>query len=117
VSQICDEKKLTPVCNFAHIAEKPVSRKYYRLLATKKKINMKTEISESFKHKLDLHAGLKSGSFLTVKTPRLNYDNHPLILFREIKHFFLKIIISGRNAKFLNVKANGISCRTFDRFV
>jgi hypothetical protein len=55
---------------------------------------MKADISESFKHKLDLHVGLKSGSFLTVKTPRLNYGNHPLILFWERKHFFLKIIIS-----------------------
>jgi len=78
---------------------------------------MKAEISESFKHKTDLHTRLKSGSFLTLKTPHLNYDNHPVILFREIKHFFLKIIISGRNEKFLHVKANGISCRTFDRFV
>lgn len=49
---------------------------------------MKAEMSESFKHKLDLNAGLKIGSFLTVKTPLLNYDNHPLTLFKEIMHFF-----------------------------
>jgi hypothetical protein len=49
---------------------------------------MKAEISESFKHKLDLNAGSKSGSFLTVNTTRLNYNNHPLILFSEIMHFF-----------------------------
>jgi hypothetical protein len=79
VSQVCDAKKLTPVCNFAHIAEKPMSRMYYRQYSRqlKKKINMKAEISESFKHKLDLNAGSKSGSFLTVNTTRLNYNNHP----------------------------------------
>jgi hypothetical protein len=49
---------------------------------------MKAEISDSFKHKLDLNGGSKSGSFLTVNTPRLDYDNHPLILSREIMHFF-----------------------------
>jgi hypothetical protein len=34
---------------------------------------MNAEISESFKHKLDLNAGSKSGSFLTVNTPHLKY--------------------------------------------
>jgi len=78
---------------------------------------MKAEISLSFKHKLNLNAGSKSGSLLPVNTPHLNYDNHPLILFMEIMNFFLKIIIRGRNEKFLNVKVNCMSCRTFNRFV
>ena len=44
---------------------------------------MKAEISESFKHKLDLNAGSEYGSFLTVNTTRLNYNNHSLIWFNN----------------------------------
>jgi hypothetical protein len=47
------------------------------LATAKNKINMSAETSEYFKHKLHINAGSKFGTFLTLNTLRLNYDNQP----------------------------------------